>query len=372
MLEDRQRLLDAALAMASAAGLILDAGLRAGGAPPVIIPLALAVTVPMYLRRRAPVPALAAIWMLLIAAVLVARPYAAATVVALVPLFTVAVTGSRRRSLIAGISGALVLAVMASIIEGSLISMTSVVRGLLSLGAVVVGDLVRARRELTAAQRDRARRAERDRDERDRRRAAAERLQIARELHDTLAHALVAINVRAGVAALLEEDATSALEEIKDVSSDALRDLRTTLDVLRDPSAPAPTAPTLDLAAIPDLMQTARSAGLDTEADVRLNGAMIPRAVGQASYRIVQESLTNIVRHAAATRATVAIIAHDQRLRITVTDDGRAAPTTSPADGHGIQGMLERAGALGGALSAGPLPDRGWRVDAELPLVEHR
>lgn len=368
-------MLDVAIAAASTAGLITDALTRHGSHPPLaaVIVLSGAGSAPLVIRRRAPIAGLVLVWVGLIACVLLVHPYNAATAVAMVPLYGVAASGGRRRSLVAGVLGAIVLAALSSIIEGSLLTATAAVRALLCLGAVVVGDLVRARRELTATQRERARREHDEREERARRRAAAERLLIARELHDTLAHALVAINVRAGVAALIGngEDAAAALQEIKGVSADALRDLRTTLDVLRDRDAPAPTGPILDLTAIPQLIQTARSAGLETETDVHLNGTRIPVAVGQAGYRIVQESMTNVLRHARASRATVAIAADDSALRITVTDDGAAttAPVSEP-DGHGIQGMLERTGALGGALTAGPLPGRGWRVQAELPLAQ--
>lgn len=373
MSERWRRVLDVALAAMSTAGLITDALTRLGSHPPVtaVIVLSVGASAPLIIRRRAPIAGLVLVWIGLIVCVLLVHPYDAATAVAMVPLYGVAVSGGRRRSLAAGVVGAIVLASLSSINEGSLLNATAAVRALLCLGAVVVGDLVRARRELTATQRAQARSEQTEREQQARRRATAERLLIARELHDTLAHALVAINVRSGVAALIGdgEDAVGALEEIKGVSADALRDLRTTLDVLRDRDAPAPTGPILDLAAVPQLLQTARSAGLHAEADVQLNGTRIPVAVGQAGYRIVQESLTNVLRHARASRTTVALAAGDGALRITVTDDGAAAPTSaSEPDGHGIQGMLERAGALGGVLTAGPLPGRGWRVQAELPL----
>ncbi|MGI8430103.1 MAG: sensor histidine kinase [Solirubrobacteraceae bacterium] len=202
------------------------------------------------------------------------------------------------------------------------------------------------------------------------RQAATERLRIARELHDTLAHALVAINVRAGVTAHLgaSPDATAALTEIKDVSAQALTDLRATLDVLRDRDAPAPRDPALGLEAVPRLVERAQAAGLHAQAELELNGTTIPSVVGQAGFRIVQESLTNVMRHAHASQARVRIAAQTSELLIEVTDDGQGAPDGVHAGGHGLRGMSERAAAVGGRLAAGPLHGRGWQVRATLPL----
>src|SRR5207302_1637690 len=159
-----------------------------------------------------------------------------------------------------------------------------------------------------------ARREERAQE--DRRRVADERLRIARDLHDTVAHALVAINVRAGVAAHLH-GSDEALQDIMAVSSDALNDLRTTLDLLRDADDPAPTAPTLDLASLTQLLDRAKAAGLDADANVQLNGHTIPIAVGQAGFRIVQEALTNVMRHAAAaSRARVNLHVEAETLHV--------------------------------------------------------
>jgi signal transduction histidine kinase len=150
------------------------------------------------------------------------------------------------------------------------------------------------------------------------------------------------------------------------VSSDALNDLRATLDLLRDADDPAPTAPTLDLASLTQLLNRAKAAGLDTDANVQLNGHAIPIAVGQAGFRIVQEALTNVMRHAAASRARVNLRVEADTLHVEVTNDGNvAAPTQG---GHGLRGMRERAAALGGDVTAGPAERGGWHVHARLPL----
>jgi signal transduction histidine kinase len=241
-------------------------------------------------------------------------------------------------------------------------------RLVLAGGALVVGDTVRTRRALAAAARERMAREAREREQESRRRVAGERLRIARELHDTLAHALVAINVRAGVAVHLADagGAPQALGEIKDLSAEALGDLRATLNLLRDEQDAAPTSPALDLAAVSALVERAKVAGVDVSADVSLNGTTIPSPIGQAGFRIVQEAVTNILRHAGASSASVRVISTGDALEIDVADDGRGGSMSD--DGHGLRGMAERAVALGGEVAAGPRPAGGWRVHARLPL----
>jgi len=150
------------------------------------------------------------------------------------------------------------------------------------------------------------------------------------------------------------------------VSSDALNDLRATLDLLRDADDAAPTTPTLDLASLTQLLDRAKAAGLDVDANVQLNGHAVPIAVGQAGFRIVQEALTNVMRHAAASRARVNLYVETDTLHVEVTDDGNAAAPT--VGGHGLRGMRERAAALGGDVTAGPAERGGWQIHAWLPL----
>jgi signal transduction histidine kinase len=222
---------------------------------------------------------------------------------------------------------------------------------------------------LRVADREREAREAREREEEARRRQAEERLRIARELHDTLAHSLVAINVRAGVALDLpdSEDASAALEDVKQASATALRDLRATLSLLRAHGEVAPRTPALDLESLPGLLDHARSAGLRTDLDLQINGALVPSAVGGAGYRIVQEALTNILRHANASSAHVAVRTTPKSLDIEITDDGRS-DDLEVSPGLGLRGMTERATALGGCVDAGPCATGGWRVHAVLPL----
>ncbi|MFE0472791.1 sensor histidine kinase [Streptomyces sp. NPDC058947] len=225
-----------------------------------------------------------------------------------------------------------------------------------------VAELFRVRREQWA--RERAERAEAAR-----RRADEERLRIARELHDVLAHSISVINVQAGVGlALLDSDpeqARSALTTIKAKSKEALGEVRQVLDTLRAPGA-APRTPAPGLDRLPELVEQAASAGLT----VTVEGRPPDLAPGTdlAAFRILQEALTNVVRHSGSRHARVHL-AHDADvLRLRVDDDGPATGAEAGGSGNGLAGMRERAAALGGTIAAGPRPDGGFRVLAVLPL----
>ena len=342
--------------------------------------LALVTCLPWLWRERYPIHTLVVNGAGLIASILALHAYDWASATAIVLLFFVAFDGDRRRSLVVGVATAVILAgVLAALIpvlERSDDLSGAGTRVLAALGALVVGDLIRSRVALRAAEHERTQRELAELRDRADRQATAERLQIARELHDTLAHALVAINVRSGVTAHLgvSPEAAEALIEIKDVSAQALTDLRAALDVLRDRDAPASRDPALGLAAVPRLLDYAHAAGIAADAEVSLNGATIPSVIDHAGFRIIQESLTNVVRHAGAGHARVRIDAHGDALVIDVSDDGRGANGSSPGrgQGHGLEGMAERAAAVGGTVTAGPQADRGWQVRATLPLTPQR
>jgi signal transduction histidine kinase len=227
---------------------------------------------------------------------------------------------------------------------------------------LVVADLVRARRD---AFRERARAEQEERQ----RLAGEQRLDLAQELHDVLAHHISLINVQAGVALHLideqPERARPALTEIKEASREALRELRGALDILRRGAA-APRAPAPRLAELDRLVATVGASGLDVTLDDRGRPAALPAAVELAAYRIVQEALTNVSRHAAATSARVTL-RYDDAVTVEVVDDGVGG---TAAAGNGITGMRERAVALGGTLVAGPGPTGGFRVAAHLPIRE--
>jgi signal transduction histidine kinase len=364
------RFWDAALAAAGAAALITEGLLRAhSGLSPGAYPLALAAAAPLAWRTRAPLIALAGVAAGgIICAASFHASWSASALVA-VQLYTVALLGHRQRSMVVGALTATAAVVAIVLIDGS-VELTGVgFRLLLVIVSLALGDTIRSRLALRAAARERAAREAHDREQDARRRVADERVRIARELHDTLAHSLVAINVRASVALDLgaSQDATAALQDVKQASATALRDLRATLGLLRAQDDTAPTAPALDLDALPGLLDRARSAGLRADADVRIDGASVPSAIGGAAFRIVQEALTNVMRHADASTARVRVQTDGHALDIEVTDDGRG-DTAGEAAGLGLHGMAERAAALGGHLDAGPREEGGWRVHAVLPL----
>ncbi|MGW1715149.1 sensor histidine kinase [Streptomyces sp. NPDC002156] len=227
---------------------------------------------------------------------------------------------------------------------------------------VAVAELVRVRRQQW--DRERAERAQAAR-----RRADEERLRIARELHDVLAHSISVINVQAGVGlALLDSDpeqARTALTTIKAASKEALGEVRQVLDTLRTPGD-APRAPAPGLDRLPELVEQAAGAGLTVE--VRGEVPKLPPGADLAAFRIVQEALTNVVRHSGSRHARVRVDAADGVLRLRVDDDGPATGADAGGSGNGLAGMRERAAALGGTIEAGPRADGGFRVLAVLPL----
>ena len=214
----------------------------------------------------------------------------------------------------------------------------------------------------------------RDRAEQDaRRRLDEERLRIARELHDVVAHTMATINVQAGVAAHVlpthPEAVAESLQAIKTASKEGLRELRAILNVLRQADDADPTQPAPGTARLEDLIAGARRAGLETTFTVTGPPVPLPAAVDLAAYRIIQESLTNTIRHAGPATAAVSLGYHHDELRIDVTDTGRGQPAIAGnGGGHGLAGMRERAAAVGGTVEAGPGPAGGFRVAARLPL----
>jgi signal transduction histidine kinase len=228
-----------------------------------------------------------------------------------------------------------------------------------------IGEALRIRRL-------RAEEAARTREEEGRRRASEERLRIARELHDVLAHDISLISVQAGVALHLMDEqpdqARTALTAIKAASKDALGELRSVLDVLRQGDEGQPRSPTAGLEDLDRLVAGAAAAGIDVRVATAGTPRPLPPSVDLAAFRIVQESLTNVTRHAGPATATVSLTYGDHDLTVEVEDDGRAANgAPAPGAGNGIRGMRERAAALGGTLDAGPKPGGGFRVRAKLP-----
>ena len=227
---------------------------------------------------------------------------------------------------------------------------------------LVVAELIRSRRDVLAQRATVEAEAEQ-------RREGEQRLELAQELHDVLAHHISLINVQAGVALHLideqPERVRPALADIKEASREALRELRGALDILRRGEA-APKAPAPTLADLDRLVATVRASGLDVRLDDGPHADALPAAVELAAYRIVQEALTNVSRHAAARSVTVRL-RYGPEVTVEVIDDGVGGAASA---GNGITGMRERAAALGGAVEVGPAPGGGFRVSARLPVGE--
>ena len=236
--------------------------------------------------------------------------------------------------------------------------------------ATGLGAAVRNQRIRAAEAEARATRAERSRDEESRRRVAEERVRIARDLHDVVAHHITLVNAQAGVAHhLMRSDPETAylvLGHLKDASSAALNELRATVGYLRQPGEDT-RAPLPGVGEVEELAESFRTGGMMVEV-VRLGRARgAASSVELAAYRIVSEALTNAHKHAAAARVVVTLEYRSDKLLITVADDGRVIASAA-ANGHGLIGMRERATAVGGTVCAGPRPEGGFRVLAELPL----
>jgi len=235
-----------------------------------------------------------------------------------------------------------------------------------TLVILAIAEVVRSWRDRAATFREAAR-------ETRRRQAGEERLRIAQELHDVVAHHMSLINVQAGVALHLSENerpeqVEPALRAIKDASKEALTELRSLIDVLRADDAPAPRAPQATLAGLDDIVERSGHAGLDITKTVTGDARALPAALELAAYRIVQEAVTNIVRHAHASRATVDVDYGDSVLNVRIEDDGTGAHSVpNLKHGNGISGMQERARALGGELEVEASDLGGLRIEARIP-----
>lgn len=242
---------------------------------------------------------------------------------------------------------------------------------------LAAGTMTRLRRAYLAAVQARAEHAERTREEEARLRVAEERMRIARELHDVVAHHLALANAQAGTAAHLAltspEQTKKILTDLTGTTSSALRELKATLGLLRrsdDPDS-VPLEPSPGLARLPELISACASAGLDVTVTTEGEPRPLSPGVDLTAYRIVQEALTNVTKHAATEAAHIRLAYADSRLLIAVTNDGPAnTPGPDPAQrrGFGVMGMRERAHTIGGELFAGPRPEGGFEVTTALPL----
>jgi signal transduction histidine kinase len=325
----------------------------------------------LLFRRRSPAGVLVAVMAAGVAYFALGYPYGPAWL-ALIVAFWTAVTGGARRAAwataLVGLAVYFTLAALLGRVDPATPATVAAHLGWLLLVLLVA--------EVATTGRQRRLEAERTRAEEVRRRAGEERMRIARELHDVLAHNISLINVQAGVALHLMDDqpgqSRSALVAIKQASNDALGELRSVLDVLRQGAEQPPRSPASGLAHLGSLVAGAGSTGLEVRTQVEGTPRPLPVGVDLAAFRIVQEALTNVTRHAGPASATVVLSYGKGDLAVQVDDDGRGPAAAADGGGNGIRGMRERVAALGGELTTGPRPGGGFRVLARLPLdTEH-
>ncbi len=342
------------------------------------VTLMLLAATALVLRRRHPLRVLAATGALSVVEFVTGDPRAPVAMSAVVALYTVAAATDRPTTWRVGLLSMTVLTAFA-MLAGPLPWYAQENLGIFAWTgmAAAAGDAVRSRRAFVHAIRERAERAERTREEEARRRVAEERLRIARDLHDVVAHHIALVNVQAGVAAHVmdkrPDQAKEALAHVREASRSALNELRATVGLLRQSGDPeAPTEPAPGLHRLEELVGTFRSAGLPVEVARTDQGTALPAAVDLAAYRVIQEALTNVRKHAGQeAKAEVSVVRVGPNVEITVLDNGPgddAAARLEENGGHGLLGMRERVTALGGTCSAGPRYGGGFRVHAILPV----
>jgi len=335
--------------------------------------LGAAVTLPVAVRRRWPIPVLAVVTTAVATLTALGRAELDMDITLAMAIYTVAVT-CRRPVAVAALVGT------ETVLIGGLIAASAGAHGpvdtahsLLTAGALwFVGDSVRERRRYLAACREQE--AQRQTDH-GRLAVREERVRIARELHDVVAHTLSVVTFQAGVGrkigATRPAEALLALRAVEVTGRSALEELRRILGLLRDDDGEAPSlVPAPGVGDLEDLAGTVRAAGIPVALAVTGEVAALPPAASLTVYRIVQEALTNVVKHAPGARATVRVQAGRDGMLITVDNDrGTGGPAGPPGGArHGLVGMNERAAAFGGSLDAGPVAGGGFQVTAFLPL----
>ncbi|MFD8707550.1 sensor histidine kinase [Kitasatospora sp. NPDC059648] len=385
---EHPRLLDAAggLALLAVTGLGASVDQTTGHFAPVAPAtgvLALIAAAAVFLHRRHP-RAVAAVALLCTMALTWTSPRLTPMLATplLLALYFLAVRTDRSTALRASITTAVLLTGMSLLLGhgGPIGERIGVLAWALLPGAL--GDSIRNRRAHLAAIEERAERAERTREEEARRRVADERIRIARDLHDVVAHHIALANAQAGIAVHLMDShpvqAREVLSHITDATGSALQELRATVGLLRRAEEPAPLEPAPGLDRLPELINSFERAGLPVRLTVEGESRPLSPGVDLTAFRIVQESLTNVAKHANGADAEVTLSYTGSRVAVSVangrpTATGRRRtallPPAAPGEsGFGLIGMRERAGAIGGRLTADRRPDGGFLVTAELPL----
>ncbi|MFD1152036.1 ATP-binding protein [Saccharothrix hoggarensis] len=368
---------DAGLAalVAVVVGTAITANVGDTAAPhPAAYAFALVLGALMVVRRRWPVGTLVATTAVLLLYYTSAFPPVGLAVPVGAALYSAAEQGRLRWAVGASV-GLLVLSTAVRAREGDdlayLLGYEFVGSAALMASVIALGDAVRSRRGWRAELDRQARAAELEREREAARRVERERVRVARDLHDLLGHTVSVISLHADVAReALEDDPDTArrsLAAVRAACGDVVRELRATVRALRtaDDNDPVPGLDRLD-----DLVASTRAAGLDVRVDVTGARTPLPAVADAAAYRVVQESLSNVLRHADARRVAIGLRYTDDGLRLSIRDDGRGAGGEHAAGGWGIIGMRERLALLGGDLRASTPPDGGFLVEAEIPRAE--
>lgn len=338
-------------------------------------------SVALVARRQAPIAVLVVTSVCVLSYQTLGYPGLLTTLPVLVSVYTAVLAGHRRLTFAIMIIGLLTVGALINTVA----SFDRPTRDLaeakfLMIGWMLAGGALaqvsRQRQEYIREVEQRALDAERTRDELARRRASEERLRIARDLHDSLTHLISVIKVQAGVAVHLArkhgQDVPPALVAIEEASTEAIRELRSTLDVLRrapaDGDDPDDARHGAGLDRLPRLVERARSAGVPADVTVTGEERPLPADVSEAAYRVIQESLTNVSRHAGAANASISLHYGPSELVVAVDDDGDGCASGTLIPGVGLIGMRERVAGLGGRLVAGPEPSGGFAVRASFPL----
>jgi signal transduction histidine kinase len=332
--------------------------------------LTVVATVPYYFRRRAPLPVFLITITAMMPLVLADFESNVCVQMTLLGTYTVAAYCSSRQRVVA--IGALTIAFLLLGIFGAPgLDATGLAANIaIFAAAYFFGSTIRNRRLYMDQLEQRAALLEHERDEEAKRAVADERLRIAQELHDVVAHSMGVIAVQAGVGAhVIDSDpaeAKKSLDAISETSRATLTEIRRMLGVLREDSG-AEYEPAPDLAELPRLVESVRAAGLDVDVRVEGREGDVPPGVSFTAYRIVQEALTNVLKHAGPARATVLVGYEPGVVRLEITDDGRGVNGRATNGGHGLVGMRERVAVYGGALEAAPRAGGGFAIRATLP-----
>ncbi|MGI5521402.1 sensor histidine kinase [Micromonospora sp. CA-259024] len=340
---------------------------------PVDVALVLVMAAALAVCRRYPVAALGVVTVAMLTVHVRVHPGVSAAFPALGAVYVAAWRGHRSAAALASLvflGGFLARDISVAPVDRAgqqIVERTALLLGWF-VAANVAGLVARQRRAYLEQVEQRAMEAERTREEMALRRAGEERLRIARDLHDSLTHSISVIKVQAGIAVHLArkhgEQPSATLLAIQEASSAAMRELRATLDVLRAPS----DADRVGLARVDEVAARTRAAGVPVRVTVTGQPRDLPAEVDQAGYRVIQEALTNVARHAGPATARVHVEYAPAQLTVSVTDDGQASPTRPTTPGVGLRGMRERVTGLGGVLHAAAHDDHGFTVRATFPL----